>query len=84
MPLLTEKKRKENDMVILTQSLEHWLFVNHRTTLPLILLGHTELFTEEMQKEYIEWCKTDEGKQYLKGGSKYNPKHESVKALKGE
>jgi hypothetical protein len=24
-----------------------------------------------MQKDYIEWCKTDEGKQYLKGGSKY-------------
>ena len=24
-----------------------------------------------MAKEYIEWCKTDEGKQYLKGGSKY-------------
>ena len=35
------------------------------------MFGHTELFTEEMQKEYIAWCKTDEGKQYLKGGSKY-------------
>lgn len=39
--------------------------------MPLIMLGHVELFTEEMQKEYLEWCKTDEGKQYLKGGSKY-------------
>ena len=58
-------------MITLTQSFEHWLFENHREKLPLILLGHIEEFTAEMQKEYIEWCKTDEGKQYLKGGSKY-------------
>lgn len=58
-------------MVRLTQSLEHWLWEHHRDKIGLIILGHTELFTEEMQKEYIEWCKTDEGKQYLKGGSKY-------------
>ncbi|MBQ2397460.1 MAG: hypothetical protein II304_10600 [Bacteroidales bacterium] len=70
-------------MVILTQSLEHWLFENHKEKIPLIMFGHTELFTEEMQKEYIEWCKTDEGKQYLEGGSKYDPEHRSVKALKG-
>ena len=57
-------------MVILTQSLEHWLFVNHKEKLPLIMFGHTELFTEEMQKEYIEWCKTDEGKQF--GMPKHN------------
>lgn len=58
-------------MVKLTQSLEHWLFENHREKLPLIMLGHVELFTEELQAAYIEWCKTDDGKQYLKGGSKY-------------
>lgn len=58
-------------MVKLTQSLAHWLWENHREIMHLIILGHIELFTEEMQKEYIEWCKTDEGKQYLKGGSKY-------------
>lgn len=63
-------------MVRLTQSLEHWLFENHKDILPLILLGHVELFTEEMQKEYIEWCKTDDGKQYLKGGSKYKEETE--------
>ena len=28
-------------------------------------------FTEEIENEYLTWCKTDEGKQYLKGGSKY-------------
>lgn len=62
-------------MVILTQSLEHWLFMNHKEKLPLIMFGHIELFTEEMQKEYAAWCLTDEGKQYLKGGSKYDPEH---------
>lgn len=58
-------------MVRLTQSLEQWLWENHRKLLPLIMLGHTELFTEEMEQEYLAWCLTDEGKQYLKGGSKY-------------
>lgn len=37
----------------------------------MIMFGHTELFTEEMQQEYLKWCQTEEGKQYLKGGSKY-------------
>lgn len=58
-------------MVRLTQSLNQWLWENHRKSLPLIMLGHTELFTEEMQQEYLAWCLTDDGKQYLKGGSKY-------------
>ena len=58
-------------MVKLTQSLYHWLWENHRDILPLIMFGHIELFTEEMQREYFAWCKTDEGRQYLKGGSKY-------------
>lgn len=58
-------------MVKLTQSLEHWLFENHRDKIALIILGHTELITDEMWDEYIEWCKTDDGNQYLKGGSKY-------------
>ena len=58
-------------MVKLTQSLQHWLWVNHRELIPLIMFGHIELFTEDMQREYIEWCKTDEGKQNLEGGSKY-------------
>lgn len=58
-------------MVKLTQSLQHWLWENHRDKLGLILLGHTELVTDEMWAEYIEWCKTEDGKQYLVGGSKY-------------
>lgn len=62
-------------MVRLTQSLAHWLFENHKDKLHLIMLGHVELFTPEMQRGYIEWCQTDEGRQYLKGGSKYDEEY---------
>lgn len=58
-------------MFKLTQSLSKWLSDNHIDKMPLIMLGHIELFTEEMQKEYLEWCKTDEGRKYLKGSSEY-------------
>ena len=58
-------------MYRLTQSLSHWLWENHRDIICLLMLGHLELFTDEMEKEYLEWCLTDEGRQYLKGGSKY-------------
>lgn len=61
-------------MIKLTQSLEHWLWENHREKLPLIMFGHTELLTDEMWAEYIEWCKTDEGKSYLQEGSNYREK----------
>lgn len=67
-------------MVKLTQSLSQWLFDNHREILPLIMFGHTELLTDEMWNEYIAWCKTDEGRQYLKGGSKYNGKDDEYLA----
>lgn len=69
--IIREYFKQEEEMVKLTQSLEHWLWENHKDIIHLIMFGHIELFTEEMQKEYIEWCKTDDGKQYLKGGSKY-------------
>jgi hypothetical protein len=26
---------------------------------------------DEMKKEYVEWCRTDEGKKYLEGGEEY-------------
>lgn len=58
-------------MVKLTQSLEYWMFINHPDILPLLLFGHVELFTDEMWREYVDWCQTEEGRQYLKGGSKY-------------
>ena len=58
-------------MVELTQSLRHWLWENHRDIIGLIMFGHTELLTDEMWEQYIEWCKTDDGKKYLQGGSEY-------------
>lgn len=63
-------------MVKLTQSLQQWLWVNHRDIIGLIMLGHTELVTDEMWEEYIEWCKTEEGQSYLKGGSNYKEEKE--------
>lgn len=58
-------------MVKLTQSLQKWLFDNHKAVLPMIMMGHLELFTRDMQKEYLQWCKTEDGKKYLVGGSCY-------------
>lgn len=58
-------------MVKLTQSLSQYLFENYKEKLPLIMIGHAELFNYEMQKDYFAWCKTEHGKEYLKGGSKY-------------
>lgn len=62
-------------MVRLTQSLERWLWENHKDKIALIMFGHVELLTDEMWAEYIEWCKTDEGRKYLKGGSEYKEDH---------
>lgn len=67
-------------MVKLTQSLSQWLWDHHRDKIALIMLGHTELLTDEMWDEYIEWCKTDEGRQYLEGGAKYKAPEGDKKA----
>lgn len=68
-------------MVKLTQSLERWLWDNHRDKLAPIIFGHAELFTPEMKREYLAWCKTEEGRQHLKGGSKYKPDPEIEAAM---
>lgn len=60
-------------MVRLTCSLHYWLSNNYPNIMPLIMLGHVELFTKELRTEYFGWCQTDEGREYLKGGSKYVP-----------
>lgn len=65
-------------MVKLTQSLFEYLWRNHRDIIALIQFGHTELLTDEIWNNYIEWVKTDEGRQYLKGGSKYKEDEEYV------
>lgn len=58
-------------MVELTQSFAHWLFEYDKELLPLVMFGHLEVITEEMLDQYLVWCRTDDGKQYLEGGSKY-------------
>ena len=55
----------------LPKSFRKWLSENHPDRLALITSGHMVLFTDEMLIQYVEWCKTDEGKKYLKGGSNY-------------
>ena len=58
-------------MIGLTQSLLHYLWENNRDIVGLVMLGHVELVTDEIWNAYIEWCKTEDGRQYLKGGAKY-------------
>lgn len=58
----------------MTQSFSMWCLKFHPDIYTLLRFGHTELFTEEMAAEYINWIQTDEGRQYLKGGSKYKEK----------
>ena len=60
-------------MLQLTQSLHHFLWITDRKDLiALLTFGHIELFTDELQKEYLAWLNTDEGKSYLEGGENYN------------
>lgn len=61
-------------MVKMTQSLFQYLRDNHRELIPLISFGHIEVLTDEIWSSYIEWCKTDEGRKHLKGGSEYRGK----------
>lgn len=39
-------------MVKLTQSLYQWLWDNHHDKVALIMFGHVELFTPEMNQQY--------------------------------
>lgn len=55
----------------MTQSFSAWCLKFHPEIYSLLWFGHNELFTKEIQQEYIDWVQTDEGRQYLKGGSKY-------------
>ena len=43
----------------------------HRDLYVPISFGHTELLTEEIYNEYLEWCRTEEGASYLEGGTNY-------------
>ena len=61
-------------MIKMTQSFSVWCLKFYRDIYPLLMFGHVELLTKEMYQEYLDWVQTDEGRQYLKGGSKYNGK----------
>ena len=65
-------------MCEVTQSFAHfvWAVKDRRKDLALIMMGHTELVDDDLWNEYIEWCKTDEGKSYLKGGKNYKEEDE--------
>ena len=58
-------------MIEMTLSLRKFLWKFHRDIYSNLMFGHVELFTEEIKNEYLEWCKTDEGKSYLEGGTNY-------------
>lgn len=58
-------------MFKLTESLRQFLAKKHPDIIALLVMGHTELLTDEITEEYFEWCKTDEGKSYLEGGKNY-------------
>lgn len=58
-------------MVVLTQSMRVWLAEFHPELIVPIIFGHTELFTDELCREYVAWCQTEEGRRYLKGGDLY-------------
>ena len=58
-------------VIKLVQSLKKWICDNHEELLPLIEQGNLELLTKEMQDEYFEWLKTEDGKKYIKDGSEY-------------
>lgn len=63
-------------MNLVTQSLQEF-FKRKGMLKELVLLefGHTEVLTEELAKEYIEWVRTPEGQSYLKGGENYNEEY---------
>ena len=58
-------------MVKFTQSMNHWLWEYHTELIVPLMFGHLEELTAEYAREYLEWCKTDEGRSYLKGGCNY-------------
>lgn len=50
-------------MVKLTNSLKKFLIESeHKEMIPLLMFGHVELFTEEIQQEYAEWLSKNQNK----------------------
>ena len=55
----------ETSMVVLSQSLQHWLFENYPDKLVYIMLGHVEVLTSDIVNDYVKWLSTEEGKSWL-------------------
>lgn len=65
-------------MISITQSLREILIRKGMLKeLTLLSFGHTEVYTPELQKEYLDWVQTEEGRAYLKGGEKYDAEYGS-------
>ena len=60
-------------MVKFTRSMREFLWRFYREKYALIAFGHLEEYTPEMEKEYMEWIQTEEGRQYLTGAVKEVP-----------
>lgn len=62
-------------MIEIAKSLQVWLCKNNKyQILSQLFFGHLEVFTPEMANEYLEWCKTDEAKPYIKSKGEENEK----------
>lgn len=49
-------------MVKLTESLKEFLSQSeHKEIIPLLMFGHVELFTEDIQQEYVQWLAKNQG-----------------------
>lgn len=57
-------------MIKLTWSLQNFLSKYHPDLLVPLTFGKIELYTKEINNEYLDWLFSDEGKEYLQGGSK--------------
>lgn len=53
-------------MIRLTKSLEFFIIRYHKDILVPLSFGHSEVLTEEIWQEYLNWCQTDEAKPYMK------------------
>lgn len=52
-------------MIEITKSLSAFLFKYYKDLYVPIFFGHIELLTDEIYEEYLNWCLTDEAKEYF-------------------
>ncbi|MGN1120679.1 MAG: hypothetical protein ACI4Q4_09995 [Oscillospiraceae bacterium] len=63
-------------MILITQSLQEFLKRKGMLKeLALLGFGHTEVLTDDLKAEYLEWVSTPEGQSYLKGGENYDEEY---------